>query len=91
MGAAYEETSQAFRQATPLEGFVAFVDGNPILKDVTSRSLPSRSIEDNQGTVSGTLTSSTGGVLPATYQLVKENKTWKIIHIKLGDGAGVEP
>ena len=83
MKAAYEETSEAFRQATPIDAFTTFVDSYPILKDAASHSFPSRSFENNQGTVTGTLTSPTGGVTPATYELVKENGAWKIIHIKL--------
>ena len=88
MGAAYEETSEAFRQATPMQAFVAFVDANPILKDVASRSFSNRSFENDVGTVKGTLTSSTGGVVPATYQLVKEKDVWKIININLGASGG---
>ncbi len=88
MQAAYEETSEAFRQATPMPAFVAFVDANPILKDVASHSFADRSFENDKGTVKGTLTSSTGGVVPATYDLVKENAAWKIIHIQLGAQGG---
>lgn len=87
MQAAYEETSEAFRQATPLDAFTSFVGSYPILKDAASHSFPSRSFENNQGTVTGTLTSPTGGVTPATYRLVKENGAWKIIHIDLNPAA----
>ena len=89
MAAAYAETSQAFRQATPLESFVSFVDIYPILKDVASRSFSSRSFKNELGSVEGTLTSSSGGVVPVTYQLVKEQGAWKIMHIKLDAPAGV--
>ena len=40
MEAAYEETSQAFREATPLDRFTAFVDANPILKDAAEHTFP---------------------------------------------------
>lgn len=83
MAAAYAETSEAFHKATPLEGFTAFVDGNPILRDIASRSFPNRSINNGVGTVSGSLTSSTGGVMPIEYRLVKENEIWKILYINL--------
>jgi len=43
----------------------------------------SRSIENSVGKVSGTLASSTGGVIPIEYQLVKENDAWKILNIDL--------
>lgn len=83
MQAAYEETSEAFRQATPLDAFTTFVGNHPILKDAASHSFPNRSFENDQGTISGSLTSSSGGVVPAKYDLVKENGVWKIIHISL--------
>ena len=83
MEAAYEETSQAFRESTPLDRFTGFVDANPILKDAAEHTFSSRSIENSVGKVSGTLTSSTGGVIPIEYQLVKENEAWKILNIDL--------
>jgi len=88
MQAAYAETSDAFREATPMDAFVGFVDSNPILKDVASKSFPTRSFENNLGKVEGTLTASTGAVVPVAYQLVKENESWKILHIQLGGGGG---
>ena len=84
--AAYQETSEAFHQATPIDKFSAFVDQFPILKDAAEHSFSSRSVENGVGKVSGTLTSSTGGVMPVEYQLVKENETWKILYISLNGG-----
>lgn len=84
MDAAYAETSEAFRQATPLDRFTAFVGEYPILKDHADYSFPRRSIENGVGYVSGTLTSATGGVTPIEYQLVKENEAWKILYINIG-------
>ena len=84
--AAYAETSEAFHQATPIDKFTAFVGQFPMLKDVASHSFSSRSVENGVGKVSGTLTSSTGGVTPVEYQLVKENEAWKILYISLNGG-----
>lgn len=83
MEAAYAETSEAFKQATPMQSFTAFVDQNPILKDTASHSFSSRSINNGIGVLEGQLTSSSGGVVPVKYQLVKENDAWKIQHIQL--------
>ncbi|MBX3576591.1 MAG: DUF4864 domain-containing protein [Rhizobiaceae bacterium] len=83
MEAAYAETSEAFQQATPMDAFIAFVDQNPILKDTASHSFTNRSINNGIGVLEGQLTSSTGGVVPVAYQLVKENGVWKIQHIQL--------
>ena len=81
---AYEETSEAFRSATTLEGFVAFIDAHPLLKEIEDHSFSSREIKNGVGHVSGKLTTGTGGVLPVEYRLVKENETWKILSIDLG-------
>jgi len=82
--AAYAETSEAFRQATSLQAFTEFVGANPILKDVTSHTFNDRSFENDVGKVTGTLTSSTGMVVPVTYRMVREEEVWKILHIQLG-------
>ena len=83
MEAAYAETSQAFQDATPMQAFTVFVDQNPILKDTASHSFTNRSINNGIGVLEGQLTSSSGAVVPVTYQLVKENDAWKIQHIQL--------
>ena len=86
MDAAYAETSEAFRGATTKEQFATFVGQYPILKDAASHSFTNRSIENSVGTVSGTLTSATGGVWPVDYRLIKENDAWKIQYINVGGG-----
>lgn len=84
MVAAYAETSQYFEQADSQGAFNTFVEANPVLKDVASRTFSSRSFENDRGAVEGTLTSSSGGVTPVSYALVKEFDRWKIIRIRLG-------
>ncbi len=88
MQAAYAETSEAFQKATSVDDFAAFVEANPILKDITDHSFTNRSFENNVGTVSGSLTSSTGGVQPVSYRLVKERGDWKILSIDLSPPGG---
>ena len=84
--AAYAETSEAFQQGTNKDDFAKFVDQFPILRNTASHSFTSRSIENDVGTVSGSLIAADGARTPITYQLVKENGAWKIVNIKLGDG-----
>ncbi|MGE0500067.1 MAG: DUF4864 domain-containing protein [Rhizobiaceae bacterium] len=83
MDAAYAETSEAFRQSTTKEAFGKFVDEYPILKDAADHSFPNRNIKNNEGYLRGSLTSSSGGVTPIEYRLVKENGFWKIIYINV--------
>jgi hypothetical protein len=88
LDAAYAETSQGFQQATTKEQFAAFVEQYPILKEAASWSFPNRSFENNVGKVTGTLTSSTGAVTTADYDMVYEGETWKIQGIVVTPGGG---
>ena len=83
--AAYAETSGAFQQSTSLEQYGAFVETYPILTEYSEKSFPSRSVENNIGQVDGTLTAPDGTVVPISFQLVKENDTWVILGINLGN------
>lgn len=88
MDAAYSETSEAFRQETPLDEFTTFVGQYPILREHASYSFANRSINNGVGELTGSLTSATGGVTPVQYRLVKENDAWKIIYINIGGQGG---
>jgi hypothetical protein len=83
MDAAYAETSEAFKGATSIQQFTAFVDQYPALKDAADYSFSSRSITNNEGYLKGELVSSTGGVTPIEYRLVHENDVWKIQYINV--------
>lgn len=80
---AYSYTSKDFQAATSLDQFKAFVDEYPSLKNNESSSFASRSIENDQGTLEGSLKSKDGGVTPVTYKFVKENDEWKVLSIEL--------
>lgn len=84
MDAAYAETSEQFRQQTPLADFTAFVGQYPILKEHASHSFSNRKIENGVGELNGTLTSPTGVVTTIQYRLVKENDAWKILYLNIG-------
>ena len=81
--AAYELTSKDFQKATSLERFTAFVKSYPSLSQNKGHTFSTRSIENNIGTVKGTLTARDGAVTPVEYQLVKEQGEWRILFIKL--------
>ena len=84
--AAYAETASAFRQGTSRQDFQKFVDRFPILRNAASQTLTNRSVENEVGTVSGSLIAVDGALTPISFQLVEEDEAWKIVNINLGDG-----
>ena len=81
---AYGELSVAARSATSIDDFKAMLAGMPALTKVTGTSFNSRTIDETQGKIEGTLELEGGGKLPITVTLVKENDQWKILsyHVK---------
>ena len=79
----YEYTAKDFKAATSLEGFQEFVKAHPALLYNDSASFNERSIENNVGTLHGTLMSKEGGVTPIEYKFVKEGDRWKILSMRL--------
>lgn len=90
--AAYGLTSKDFQANTTLDQFKAFIAQYPGLSKNTSHDFSERSIENDLGTLSGTVTSVEGGVTPIAYQFVKENGEWRILGITLNQsGATTQP
>ena len=80
---AYELTSGEFKNATSLEAFTAFVKQYPSLTKNKSHTFTERTVENNQGTIKGSLTAEDGTVTPITYMFVKEQGKWLILSIDL--------
>jgi len=76
---AYTYTSKEFQRATPYDGFVKFLDAYPALKNNKEISFGERSMSNDTGKVTATLTANDGSVTPIQYSLVKENGEWKIL------------
>ncbi len=88
---AYSYTSKDFQHATSLEDFRKFVDQYPSLKNNKSDIFTSRAIENNIGTLRGSLQAQDGAVTPIEYKLVNENNEWKILSLQvLPSGANVQ-
>lgn len=88
---AYGLTCKDFQKATSLEQFTGFVQRYPSLSQNQSHTFTSRSIENNIGTVKGTLTAKDGAVTPVEFQLVKEQGEWRILFIEVRPaGAGIK-
>jgi Clostripain family/Domain of unknown function (DUF4864) len=88
---AYSLTSKDFHKATSLEQFTAFVKQYPSLSQNQGHTFSTRSIENNIGTVKGTLTAKDGAVTPVEFQLVKEQEEWRILFIEVrAAGTGIK-
>ncbi len=79
----YEYTAKDFKTATSLEAFSEFIKSHPALARNVQAHFNERSIENNIGTLHGTLTSADGGVTPVEYKFVKEADRWKILSMRL--------
>lgn len=75
---AYSYTSRDFQSTNSLEIFKNFIDQFPALKNNKDYSFTSRSIENNVGTVAGTIESVDGSMLSIEFMLIKEDDEWKI-------------
>ena len=82
--AAYDLTSNEFKNATTLDAFKAFLVQYPSLSNNKSHTFDSREITNNNGTVKGTLEANDGTQTPIEFRLIKENGTWKIIGLQVG-------
>lgn len=80
---AYSYTSKDFQNSTSLEKFQEFVNAYPSLKNNESSFFSTRKMENDVGTLEGTLKAKDGGVTPVVYKLVKENDAWKILSIRV--------
>lgn len=95
MEKAYSYTSSEFQKATSYDAFREFVQQVPALRDNESGSFPTRSIDNNEGVISGTVKSREGSEMPIEYLLIYENNVWKIegirINPKESDAQSEEP
>jgi hypothetical protein len=87
MAAVYAMTSAELRNTADPAKLASFIKANRFDK-VAKTSWSSRSIENNIGTLDGSVTLDDGGVIPLHMQLVSEGGAWKVSLIKLAE-AGV--
>lgn len=80
---AYSINSNAFHEHISLQDFKSFVDSYPILKSNKNIQFTEKSFEGNFGYLNGIIEGNDGSKMMIEYQLIKENKAWKIQAIRL--------
>lgn len=80
---AYTYCSEEFKRATSFENFKFFVQQQPSLSNNQRVKISSREIKNDICTLKGTLVSKNGGVTPVKYRLVKEEKRWRILSVRI--------
>jgi len=86
---AYAATAKEFQAATSAEAFETFLEQSSI-GDYASASWKSRSVENNTGSLEGTITTKSGGQIPVTVKLVKEGEAWKVLSIRKAEAGLIE-
>ncbi len=84
---AYQSASAQFKAQTDSKQFQAFAQQMG-LNRYASSTWTSRSVENDQAKLEGSIETSDGGTVPLTISLVKEDGAWKILSIS-GPAAGV--
>lgn len=92
---AYDLLSEDFQATTSKEELQVFLKDNALIS-VTETSWSSRSIENNRGTLQGSVTTEKGGVIPLTLKLVNTDSGWKIYKIEkatagISEQSGLQP
>lgn len=96
---AYTYTSVEFQKSVSQNDFKNYINSYPVLKNNVSASFSRKEIQNNNGTLIGTITSKDGAVIPIEIHLIKENDIWKILSIHLtfpnsgikSDTSGIHP
>ncbi len=87
---AYESTASTLQDQQDEETFTKAVQYYG-LDDYASASWPSRSVNNNQAALEGTISTKSGGSIPVKVQLLKEGGEWKVLSINVPSaGANVD-
>jgi FHA domain-containing protein/uncharacterized protein DUF4864 len=82
--AAYARFSEDYKARVSREEFEVLVSRHAALRENTDSTFWKRSIENDQGTLSGVLTAASGAHETVNYRLIKEGGAWKIADIEFG-------
>ncbi len=78
---AYQNTSPAFRESTPLEQYRELVESRAILKEITDIGFPEREVENGVATLKARVKEAGGLAFDVPIRLRKEGEHWKMIAI----------
>ena len=82
---AHDCFSAPLKESQPLAELAAAVEANPSLFDVVDTTFTNRSLDASSGArLEGTVTLRSGTHLPASFHLVKEKDSWKLLAYHLG-------
>ncbi|MEI6667070.1 MAG: hypothetical protein WCP29_02860 [Acidobacteriota bacterium] len=81
---AHDYFSVPLKESQPLAAFTATVKANPSLFAIASTTFSDRSIDTSGAKLGGTVTLKAGTTVPASFSLVQENGTWKLISYHFG-------
>lgn len=87
---AYRSTAAEFQASTSLEQLDAFLKTST-LGGFRQASWSSRSIENSQGRLEGTVTVRGGGRVPVELVFVKEDNAWRLLHISKAEAGLARP
>jgi pSer/pThr/pTyr-binding forkhead associated (FHA) protein len=82
--AAYARFSEEYKSRVSREEFEVLVSRHAALRENADSTFWKRSIENDKGSLSGVLTSTSGAHETVSYRLVKEGGGWKIADIEFG-------
>jgi hypothetical protein len=76
--------SVPLKEKQPLDVFTETVKANPALFAIADTTFTDRSVDTTGARLSGTVTLKAGTKVPASFSLVEENKTWRLLSYHLG-------
>ena len=83
---AHDPFAAPLKEQQPLEEFRRAIEKTPSLFAITDTTFTDRSIDGSGAKLSGTVTLQAGTKVPASFELVQEGDTWKLIAYHLGSG-----
>jgi hypothetical protein len=82
--AAYDDFSAPLKSMQTLDDFTSAMRANAALVHVKETTFNNRSVDTDGAELSGSVTLESGTTVPASFRLVRENGTWKLLGYHIG-------